>query len=195
MMFSAMGLDTQEVLNAASTKWNFLNFSPGLVGGHCIGIDPYYLAHKAREVGYQPKLLLTARGVNENVPNFISKKIINQLERQKLSISKVKALLLGIAFKENTADVRNSKALTLAENLHHIGINLSIFDPLVDKEDIDVPIKTLESIPINEKFDLIILAVGHKKFEEISLSSLLTEKGFCYDIKNFFPSHPRIIRF
>ena len=195
MMFSAMGLDTQEVLNAASTKWNFLNFIPGLVGGHCIGIDPYYLAHKAREVGYQPNLLLTAREVNENVPNFISKKIINQLESHKLEISKVKALLLGIAFKENTPDIRNSKALTLAENLYQKGINLSVFDPFVDVKDINVSMKILESLPTNEKFDLIILAVGHKKFEAISPFSLLTEEGFCYDIKNFFPPNPRIIRF
>ena len=195
MMFNAMGLDTNEVLAAASTKWNFLPFRPGLVGGHCIGIDPYYLAHQSQALGYTPELLLSARKINEALPHFIVKDILVKLETHLIDKKKAKVLLLGATFKENTADIRNSKAITLAQGLQEEGLNLTLFDPYITKNNLLTTSLTLtSSLSKTEKFDVVILAVGHDQFTTIDPLKLLTEKGFGYDIKAYFDTHPRIYR-
>jgi UDP-N-acetyl-D-galactosamine dehydrogenase len=195
MMFNAMGLDTNEVLAAASTKWNFLPFRPGLVGGHCIGIDPYYLAHQSQALGYTPELLLSARKINEVLPHFIVKDILFKLETHLIDKKKAKVLLLGATFKENTADIRNSKAITLAQGLQEEALNLTLFDPYITKNNLLTTSLTLtSSLSKTEKFDVVILAVGHDQFTTIDPLKLLTEKGFGYDIKAYFDTHPRIYR-
>lgn len=195
MMFNAMGLDTNEVLVAASTKWNFLPFRPGLVGGHCIGIDPYYLAHQSIALGYTPELLLSARKINEALPHFIVKDILVKLETHQIDKTKAKVLLLGATFKENTADIRNSKAITLAQGLKEEGLNLTLFDPFItDSNQLKTSFAITSSISRTEKFDVVVLAVGHDQFATIDLLKLLTEKGFGYDIKAYFDVHPRIYR-
>lgn len=195
MMFNAIGLDTNEVLAAASTKWNFLPFRPGLVGGHCIGIDPYYLAHKSRALGYTPELLLSARKINETLPQFIVKDILTKLKAHSIAIAKAKVLLLGATFKENTADIRNSKAITLAKGLKAEGVNLTLYDPYIIKDNpLEKALTLTRSLSKAEKFDIVILAVGHHQFKKIEPLKLLTDKGFGYDIKAYFQSHPRIYR-
>jgi UDP-N-acetyl-D-galactosamine dehydrogenase len=195
MMFNAMGLDTNEVLAAASTKWNFFPFRPGLVGGHCIGIDPYYLAHKSQALGYTPELLLSARKINEAVPHFIAKDILNKLETHQIDKSKAKILLLGATFKENTADIRNSKAITLAQGLLAEDLNLTLHDPYITENNaLTTDLVLTSSLSKIEKFDVVILAVGHDQFATIDPLKLLTDKGFGYDIKAYFDSHPRVYR-
>ncbi|MDB9823841.1 nucleotide sugar dehydrogenase [Flavobacteriaceae bacterium] len=194
MMFNAMGLDTNEVLAAAATKWNFLPFRPGLVGGHCIGIDPYYLAHKSKALGYTPDLLLSARKINEAVPHFIVDDIIDKLNIHQVPILEAKVLLLGATFKENTTDLRNSKAITLAQALKAAGVDLVLYDPLIAMDQTTVELAITNMLPENKKYDAVILAVGHDQFNQIDPLSLLTEKGFGYDIKAYFDIHPRIYR-
>ena len=194
MMFNAMGLDTNEVLAAAATKWNFLPFRPGLVGGHCIGIDPYYLAHKSKALGYTPDLLLSARKINESVPHFIVNKIIDKLNLHQVPILEAKVLLLGATFKENTTDLRNSKAITLAHALKATGVDIVLYDPLITEDQTTVEVAITNILPENKKYDAVILAVGHDQFNQIDPLSLLTEKGFGYDIKAYFDIHPRIYR-
>ena len=195
MMFNAMGLDTNEVLAAASTKWNFLPFRPGLVGGHCIGIDPYYLAHQSKSLGYTPELLLSARKINEAVPHFIVNDILDKLKNHQIAVAKAKVLLLGVTFKENTADIRNSKAITLAEGLHAEGLNLTLYDPYITENNPHtISLALTSNLPKEELFDVVILAVGHDQFATIDPLKFLTEKGFGYDIKAYFQPHPRIYR-
>lgn len=194
MMFNAMGLDTNEVLAAAATKWNFLPFRPGLVGGHCIGIDPYYLAHKSKALGYTPDLLLSARKINESVPHFIVNNIIDKLNLHQVPILEAKVLLLGATFKENTTDLRNSKAITLAHALKATGVDIVLYDPLITEDQTTVELAITNILPENKKYDAVILAVGHDQFNQIDPLSLLTEKGFGYDIKAYFDIHPRIYR-
>ena len=194
MMFNAMGLDTNEVLAAAATKWNFLPFRPGLVGGHCIGIDPYYLAHKSKALGYTPDLLLSARKINEAVPHFIVDDIIDKLNLHQVPILEAKVLLLGATFKENTTDLRNSKAITLAQALNAAGVDLVLYDPLIAMDQATVEVAITNMLPENKKYDAVILAVSHDQFDQIDPLSLLTEKGFGYDIKAYFDIHPRIYR-
>lgn len=194
MAFKAMGLDTREVLEAASTKWNFLNFSPGLVGGHCIGIDPYYLAHKSEALGYIPNLLLSARKVNEEIPYFIVRTILEKLKEHQVEIFEAKVLLLGATFKENTTDIRNSKALTIAFQLQNAGVALTVHDPNIEKDQKGLAVEITPEFPAKDKFDVVILAVEHLQFSSIDPLELLTDRGFVYDVKAFFGSHPRIYR-
>ena len=192
MMFNAMGLDTQEVLKAASTKWNFLNFSPGLVGGHCIGIDPYYLAHKSKALGYSPELLLSARKINEEVPHFLAQDIAKKIKAHQIEEKGAKVLLLG-ATKENTPDLRNSKAVTLAQALNEKGLEVLIYDPYIESAKLN-DMEVLTAPPQKQLFDVVILAVSHQAFKSLDPLEYLTPKGFGYDIKAFFELHPRIYR-
>ena len=191
MMFSAMGLDTQEVLKAASTKWNFLNFKPGLVGGHCIGIDPYYLAHKSTSLGFSPKLLLAARKINEEVPEFIANDIVKKIKAHQIDVDDANVLMLGATFKENTPDLRNSKAVTLAQVLNEKGLEVLIYDPYIVSAKLE-EMNVVTAPPQNQLFDVVILAVPHQAFKSLDPLEFLTPKGFGYDIKAFFEVHPRI---
>jgi len=192
MMFKFFEIDINEVLNAASTKWNFLNFRPGLVGGHCIGVDPYYLAHKSIALGYKPEILLSARKINEEVPFFILKELFKKLSLHKIEISKANVLFLGATFKENISDIRNSKALELATEINDIVKNLYLYDPYLDTKHINLGLNIISNLPKDKKFDILILAVKHDKFLKLAPLDFITKEGFVYDIKRFFKPHPKI---
>jgi len=187
IIFSKLGIDTHEVLKAAGTKWNFLKFYPGLVGGHCIGIDPYYLAFKAKELGYSPKMILAGRETNDYMPIFIINEIVKILSKKNVDFKNVKSLILGATFKENCPDIRNSKVLNIYEELIDFGVSIDVFDPLADKIDFKKTfgISLKESLN-DERYDFIILAVSHDQFLDINPKEFLKKNGFVYDIKGFY---------
>ncbi len=188
VIFNKMGIDTGEVLKAAGTKWNFLNFYPGLVGGHCIGVDPYYLAFKSKELGYNPKVILSGREINDLMPSFIVEEILALFLKKRDSIKKCSVLILGATFKENCPDYRNSKVIEVYNRLKKIGFKVDVFDPWIDnskfKEENDF--MTLEKLDKSFKYDIIILAVGHNEFRKIDPKKFLIENGLVFDIKGFY---------
>ncbi|MFL2600300.1 MAG: nucleotide sugar dehydrogenase [Flavobacteriaceae bacterium] len=188
IIFNKMGIDTGEVLKAAGTKWNFLNFYPGLVGGHCIGVDPYYLAFKSKELGYNPKVILSGREINDLMPSFIVEEILALFLKKRDSIKKCSVLILGATFKENCPDYRNSKVVEVYNRLKKIGFKVDVFDPWIDnskfKEENDF--MTLEKLDKSFKYDIIILAVGHNEFRKIDPKKFLIENGLVFDIKGFY---------
>jgi len=192
VIFHKLGLDTKEVLKAASTKWNFLRFEPGLVGGHCIPVDPYYLAHKSLEVGHIPELILAGRRINESIPIFIANQVLKLLVKAGKRIDQAKVLLMGITFKENVPDTRNSKAYDLYKELREFGIKVYVYDPVANKREVEEEygIELLESAESYAPYDCIILAVRHKVFlENYDLSSykkLLTEPYLFFDVKGVY---------
>jgi len=188
IIFNKMGIDTGEVLKAAGTKWNFLNFYPGLVGGHCIGVDPYYLAFKSKELGYNPKVILSGREINDLMPSFIVEEILALFLKKRDSIKNCSVLILGATFKENCPDYRNSKVIEVYNRLKKIGFKVDVFDPWIDnskfKEENDF--MTLEKLDKSFKYDIIILAVGHNEFRKIDPKKFLIENGLVFDIKGFY---------
>jgi UDP-N-acetyl-D-galactosamine dehydrogenase len=184
MLFDRLSIDTKEVLDAAGTKWNFLNFKPGLVGGHCIGIDPYYLAHKAQSVGFHTELILAGRRTNDGMPKFISNSIIKLMLKKGIEIQKSKALVLGVTFKEDCPDIRNSKVPDLINELIEFGINVEVYDPLADKIELQHHYK-LNLNQISSGYDLIVLAVSHKEFVQLNLNDLKKDNdSVIYDVKS-----------
>ena len=186
LIFDKMGIDTYDVLEAASTKWNFLNFKPGLVGGHCIGVDPYYLAHKSESLGYSPQVILSGRRVNDNMGKFIVEKLNKAMIKRAVKLKGSKILLLGITFKENCPDIRNTKVVDVYNELIEYGFKVDVFDPLADKMETqrELGIKLIDKI---SKYDAIILAVAHLNFLEIDLNKLKKDKySIVFDLKNFF---------
>lgn len=183
-IFNILNIDTQAVLEAAGTKWNFLPFKPGLVGGHCIGVDPYYLAQKAQEVGYHPEIILAGRRVNDSMGLFVASEVIKLLVKNSVEIKKSKVLVLGITFKENCPDVRNTKVVDVIKNLNDFGTEVVIFDPWANPEEVfhEYGIQTTRKMP-QRKFDGIVLAVSHNEFLEIDLEKHLTKNGIIYDVK------------
>ena len=163
-----MHIKTSQVLDAASTKWNFLNFKPGLVGGHCIGVDPYYLTYKSKQIGYEPKVILSGRKMNDAMSKYVSDKVISSLKKKYKIIKNKKVLILGFTFKENCKDVRNTRVFDIYRNLKLKNIKVDIYDPLVDRKDVYkyYRIKLLSKLPKN-KYNLILIAVGHKNFKKI----------------------------
>ena len=194
LIFEKLNLDTKEVLDAASTKWNFLKFKPGLVGGHCIGVDPYYLAYKAIKNGYKPKVLLNGRKVNNSVPRSIVKSIEKKARQIKLDIRSSKILILGVTFKENCSDVRNSRVIDLINEFKKICTNLSIHDSFADKEILkkEYGVKLLNQI--GEKYDIIVLAVAHKNYLKIDFNKILNKKHILYDVKSVLPKNISTLR-
>ncbi|MFO7736455.1 MAG: nucleotide sugar dehydrogenase [bacterium] len=186
MIFDKIGIDTTEVLEAAGTKWNFLPFRPGLVGGHCIGVDPYYLTHKAEELGHHPEVILSGRRINDNIGFFVAGKIIKLLISEKIQVHGSKILVMGITFKENCPDIRNSRVIDVISELNDFGCNTEIYDPLADREEVkkEYGISLLDKP--SGKYDGIVLAVAHDAFRKTDLSSLKKEKSIVYDIKSFF---------
>ena len=168
ILFNKLKINTNQVLKAASTKWNFLNFKPGLVGGHCIGVDPYYLTYKSEQIGYEPKVILSGRKMNDSMSKYVSDKVISSLRKKYKMINNKKVLILGFTFKENCKDVRNTRVFEIYKNLKLKNINVDIFDPLVDQKDVYkyYKIKLLSKLPKN-KYNLILIAVGHKNFKRI----------------------------
>ncbi len=187
LIFDKMNIDTSDVLDAAGTKWNFLKFKPGLVGGHCIGVDPYYLAHKAESFGYHPQVILSGRRVNDQMGIFVANKSIKLMVQKGIVIKDSHAIILGASFKENCPDFRNSKVIDIYNELKEFGILVDIFDPHVIKDDFFNEFK----IPIVselKKYDLIILAVSHNEFYNIDIDSLKKEKSsVVFDTKSFLP--------
>jgi UDP-N-acetyl-D-galactosamine dehydrogenase len=186
LIFDRMGIDTTDVLNAAATKWNFLNFKPGLVGGHCIGVDPYYLAFKAENLGYQPQVILSGRRVNDNMGIFIANKVIKLLISKNNIINGAKVLILGITFKENCSDTRNSKVVDIFNELKDFGVKVDIYDPHADKITVSNEYKVDLIDKIENKYDGIILAVSHSEFKSINIKKyLLGRNSVVFDTKSF----------
>lgn len=190
LIFDRMGIDTNEVLAAASTKWNFLPFKPGLVGGHCIGVDPHYLAYKAMALGYQPKVILSGREVNDQMGVFVAEKTIALLaNRKKGNISGCKVLVLGFAFKENCADTRNTKVADIYHSLVQAGLQVTIYDPWVDGQAVKDAYNIMVSDTFTYKQDAVVLAVAHDLFTPIAFEKFVENGAIIYDTKGLIPRH------
>lgn len=188
-IFNRLDINTNDVLTAASTKWNFLPFSPGLVGGHCIGVDPYYLAQKAQEVGYHPEIILAGRRMNDSMGSYVAGEVVKLMLSKDITVKNSKALILGITFKENCPDVRNTKVVDVISNLEEFGVDVTIYDPLANPNEVEheYGVRNLTSLE-NEKYDSIILAVAHDQFLELDLEMLSAEKVAIYDVKGVLGS-------
>lgn len=190
-IFNILGISTHDVLAAAGTKWNFLKFKPGLVGGHCIGVDPYYLAQKAQEHGYHPEIILAGRRVNDSMGEYVASEIVKKMIRKGINVSSANVLNLGITFKENCPDVRNTKAVDVIRSLESYGINVTTFDPWADPLQVaheynlksETNIESINSCASLYKFDAVILTVAHSSFLDLDLISYLNENGIVYDVK------------
>jgi len=183
-IFNLLHIDTHAVLEAAGTKWNFLPFKPGLVGGHCIGVDPYYLAQKAQEVGYHPEIILAGRRVNDSMGQYIASEVVKMMLKNDLKVNGGKILMLGITFKENCPDVRNTKIVDVVKHLKEYGLDITIYDPWANPAEVEheYNLVTSNTLP-KDLFDTIILGVAHKEFLEINFDNLLNSKGLVYDVK------------
>lgn len=186
IIFSKMGIDTQEVLKAAGTKWNFLNFFPGLVGGHCIGVDPYYLAYKSEQLGYTPEMILAGRRLNDAMPGFIVNQIVKRFVQQNINIKGAKALILGATFKENCPDLRNSKVVDLHQELLDFGFEVDVYDPQADPKVFKTQYAKEKTEELTETYDVIILAVAHNEFRELNPKEYLQSHGIVFDVKGFY---------
>jgi len=184
-IFCRLGIDTHEVLEASATKWNFLPFKPGLVGGHCIGVDPYYLAQKAQEAGYNPEIILAGRRLNDSMGTYIASEFVKLMIKNGISIKGASVLVLGITFKENCPDVRNTRVVDIIHELKSYGLNITIYDPWVSVEDVkhEYGIDIVTSMPKNTLYDSLILAVAHKEFLDIDWKANVIENGIIYDVK------------
>ncbi|HRH99435.1 MAG TPA: nucleotide sugar dehydrogenase [Saprospiraceae bacterium] len=190
MIFDRMGIDTREVLAAAGTKWNFLKFEPGLVGGHCIGVDPYYLLHKSKELGYDPEVILSGRRINDNMPAFVAKKLAQMLIAKGKNPSSCRVLIQGITFKENVSDIRNSKVADLYNELADFSISVDVIDPYSDPEEVYHEYGIHPIMEVKEKYDAIIVAVAHNEFRKYQLEDykqMMNSRPILIDLKGLFP--------
>lgn len=190
IIFNKLGIDTNDVLDAAATKWNFLNFKPGLVGGHCIGVDPYYITYKAKKINYKPEIILAGRKINNQMSNYVVKNLIAALKQKKILLEKSKILIMGITFKENCPDIRNSKVIEIAENLQKKGFLVECYDPWIKKQNNEI-LKNIKIIskPKKTYYDGILLAVPHKDFIRTGISNIRQYaklNSVIYDLKNIF---------
>jgi UDP-N-acetyl-D-galactosamine dehydrogenase len=185
LIFQRIGIDTHEVLEAAGTKWNFLPFKPGLVGGHCIGVDPYYLTYKAESLGYHPEVILSGRKINDNMPIYIANEVIKLMAKNQLPIYGGKVLVLGLTFKENCPDIRNSKVVDVVHELIGFGTNVDVYDPHADGQEVkhEYNLELIKSI--SKKYHAVVLAVGHKEFSSIDLNQVKESNAIVYDVKGF----------
>lgn len=185
LIFEKIGVDTHEVLEAAGTKWNFLNFKPGLVGGHCIGVDPYYLTYKADSVGYHPEVILAGRRINDNMGMRIANAVIKLMAQRNLPINGGRVLILGITFKENCPDIRNSKVVDVINELRSFGVHLDVYDPNAHKDEVqeEYGIELIDSP--NSRYHAIVLTVSHREFKLLDLKKLSEENAVVYDVKGF----------
>ncbi len=192
MIFNRMGLDTREILDAAGTKWNFLNFRPGLVGGHCIGVDPYYLTHKSQEFGYHPDVILAGRRINDNMGIYVAAEVVKLMVKRGISMPDARILIMGITFKENCPDVRNTRVIDLISELQTYSSQVEIYDPWADIESVadEYGISITNEIPDEAQYDAIVVAVAHKEFHEMSpaeIHALGKPVHVVYDIKYVLP--------
>tara|TARA_X000000950_G_scaffold91466_2_gene115149 strand:+ start:4224 stop:5507 length:1284 start_codon:yes stop_codon:yes gene_type:complete len=184
-IFNLLDINTHDVLKAAGTKWNFLPFKPGLVGGHCIGVDPYYLAQKAQEKGYHPEIILAGRRLNDGMGKYVASEVIKLMIKNDIQIKNADILILGITFKENCPDVRNTKAIDVINELKQYGANISVFDPWANEEEVhnEYYLTSTQKIP-DKQFDAIVLTVAHYEYMNLNFKSLQKEKAIIYDVKN-----------
>lgn len=187
LIFNKMGIDTEDVLKAAGTKWNFLNFRPGLVGGHCIGVDPYYLTHKAQSIGLHPEIILAARRLNDRMGEYVATQLIKEMVKQRIQVVGARILILGLSFKENCPDIRNTKIVDMVKALKEYDLDLDIYDPWVDSAEVEgeyglAPVTELKQ----DHYDAIVIAVAHDQFKAMSSQELIAlgkEKHVLYDLK------------
>jgi UDP-N-acetyl-D-galactosamine dehydrogenase len=187
-IFNKLDIDTQAVLEAAGTKWNFLPFKPGLVGGHCIGVDPYYLAQKAQEAGYHPEIILSGRRLNDDMGNYVAGEVVKLMMKRSLPVLGSNVLMLGITFKENCPDIRNTRAIDVYEELRSYNVNVEVYDPWASAEEVREEFGFLLINKIDtKKYHSVILTVAHKEYLELDLRGLLLEEGVLYDVKGVLP--------
>ena len=188
-IFNLMNINTQDVLEAAGTKWNFLPFKPGLVGGHCIGVDPYYLAQKAQEYGYHPEIILAGRRLNDSMGDYVASEVVKLMISKDIPIKNASILVLGITFKENCPDVRNTKAVDVITALKGYGVKMTIFDPWANKEEVkkEYQLESIQEKPLGS-FDAVVLTVAHKEFLALDFESITNKKHIIYDVKNILPA-------
>ncbi len=188
-VFNVMGIDTHDVIEAAASKWNFIKLSPGLVGGHCISVDPYYLIQKAQVYGVWPRIMMTARRLNDTMGEYVGEQVIKLMNKKGVLVKDANILILGITFKENCPDIRNTKAVDIYESLSEYTHNITVYDPWANavhvEEEYHVPI--VNTLPEDKKYDVVILAVAHKEFLTLDIKSLLNENGIVYDVKGILP--------
>ncbi|RZI55767.1 MAG: Vi polysaccharide biosynthesis UDP-N-acetylglucosamine C-6 dehydrogenase TviB, partial [Pseudomonas sp.] len=192
LIFHRLGIDTLEVLQAAGTKWNFLPFRPGLVGGHCIGVDPYYLTHKAVEVGYHPEVILAGRRINDNMASHVADQVVKLMLRKNLPVLGSKVLVLGLTFKENCPDVRNTKVVDIVRTLKGYNTQVDVYDPWIDVSDAEheYGLQCLKEPPPTNTYDAVILAVGHHQFAtlgEAGIKAFGKPEAVLFDVKSMFP--------
>ena len=187
-IFSLMNINTNDVLKAAGTKWNFLPFTPGLVGGHCIGVDPYYLARKAQEYGYHPGIILAGRKMNDSMGSFVATEVVKLMINSDIRVKDADILLLGVTFKENCPDVRNTKVIDVVDSLKSFGVNITVYDPWVNPKEVleEYDLECLNNIP-NTRYDVIILTVAHDDFKDLPYDKLKKDKSVIFDVKNYLP--------
>jgi len=192
LIFHRLGIDTEQVLAAASTKWNFLPFRPGLVGGHCIGVDPYYLTHKAQEIGYHPEMILAGRRLNDSMGSYVAGQVMGLMAKRRIHVKGSRILVLGLAFKENCPDLRNSKVIDVINEMRKFGARVEVYDPWVNSQEAQLeyalrPVRTLR----NRRYDAVVLAVGHDEFKRLgsaTIRRLCRRNHVFYDIKYVFPA-------
>ena len=192
LIFNRLNIDTEEVLIAAGTKWNFLPFRPGLVGGHCIGVDPYYLTYKAQAIGYTPEIILSGRRINDGMGEYVVSRLIKLMLKKRIHVQQSDILIMGLTFKENCPDIRNTRVVDIVNELTSYGVNIHVYDPWVDPAQVEAEygIKPIATLPEN-KFDSIILAVAHEQFKQMSIQQIKAlgkTNSVIYDLKYLFPA-------
>lgn len=183
LIFERMNIDTQEVLEAASTKWNFLPFKPGLVGGHCIGVDPYYLTFKAESLGYHPQVILAGRRINDYMGNFIASKVVKLMIQKSLNIKNAPILVLGVTFKENCPDIRNSRVIDIVQELTDFGAKVDVYDPWANELEVYEEYNLHLVQNLDKKYQAVVFAVSHREFQAIDIRNLCEEKAVIFDVK------------
>jgi UDP-N-acetyl-D-galactosamine dehydrogenase len=190
VIFNKMEIDTKEVLEAAATKWNFMPFQPGLVGGHCIGVDPYYLTHKAESLGYHPEVILAGRRINDNMGAFVANQVVKLMIKKSIPVNNARVLVLGLTFKENCPDIRNTKVVDVIDELKDFGCKVDVFDPIADAEEVrhEYGIEMVSAKVLAElnTYGAIVVAVAHKPFKELKINRQLLPKTVVYDLKGVF---------
>jgi UDP-N-acetyl-D-galactosamine dehydrogenase len=198
LIFNRMGIDTEDVLKAAGTKWNFLPFRPGLVGGHCIGVDPYYLTHKAQSIGYHPEIILAGRRLNDSMGAYVVTQLIKKMIKKKIQVEGARVLLLGLSFKENCPDIRNTKIIDIVKELEEYHVDVDVYDPWVDSAEAQHEYNILPiDAPKSAEYDAIILAVAHEQFKQMGVEEIRKlgkADHVLYDLKYVLAQHESDIR-
>lgn len=188
-IFNAMGIDTNEVIEAAASKWNFIKLKPGLVGGHCISVDPYYLIQKAQVYGVMPRVMSSARRLNDGMGEYVANQVIKLMNKKGVMVKDSKILLLGITFKENCPDIRNTKVVDIFTTLNEYTNNITVYDPQANANEVkhEYNVDIVNELPKGEQYDAVVLAVAHNEFENMDIQSLVAENGVIYDVKGILP--------